>query len=113
MLVGGVIGDEVDDHPQTPAVCLVDHLVEVGERPEERVDIAVVRDVVAEVGHRRRVEGRDPERVDAEAVRLPAQMIEMRDQPAQIADAVARGVREAARVNLVEDRLRPPVGAHR
>ena len=32
---------------------LRDQLVEVRERAEDRVDVAVVGDVVAEVGHRR------------------------------------------------------------
>ena len=41
-----------------------DQRVEIGERPEERIDVAVVRDVVAEVGHGRRIERRDPDGVD-------------------------------------------------
>ena len=47
-------------------VRLRDQRVEVGEVAEERVDVAVVGDVVAEVGHRRRVERREPDGVDAE-----------------------------------------------
>ena len=44
----------------------------VGQRAEQRVDVAVVADVVAEVRHRRAVERRDPDRVDAQ----PRQVIE-------------------------------------
>jgi len=53
-----------------------------------RVDGRVVRDVVAEVGKRRGVDGGEPERVDAE----PDEVLEpLRDSP-QVSDAVAVGV---------------------
>ena len=45
---------------------LGDQRVEIGERAEERIDVGVVGDVVAEVLHRRGEEGREPDRVDAE-----------------------------------------------
>ena len=44
--------------------------VEVGERAEERVDVAVVGDVVAGVALRRGVERREPDRVDAELLQV-------------------------------------------
>ena len=69
VLVGGVVGHQVDDHPQAELVGLRDQRVGVGERAEERVDVAVVGDVVAVVVLRRGVERRDPERVDAEVAR--------------------------------------------
>ena len=88
-----------------------DQRVEVGERAEQRIDVARVGDVVAVVDHRRRVERGDPERVDAEQVQV-AQLVA---DAGQVADAVAVGVGEAAHVDLVEDRrlpprLRPPAG---
>ena len=45
---------------------LGDQRVEIGERAEHRIDVAIVGDVVAEILHRRGEEGRDPDRVDAE-----------------------------------------------
>ena len=47
-----------------------DQLVEVRQRAEDRVDVAVVGDVVPSVGHRRGVERRDPQRVDAEVAEV-------------------------------------------
>ena len=66
MLVGGVVGHQVDDHAQAEAVGALEHRVEVGERAEQRVDVAVVGHVVAGVGLRRAVERREPHGVDAE-----------------------------------------------
>ena len=43
-----------------------DQRVEIGQRAEERVDAAVIGDVVAEIGHRRGIDRREPDRVDAE-----------------------------------------------
>ena len=66
VLVGGVVGHEVEQHAQ-PAVVRGGHeRVEVGERAEARVDRRVVGDVVAEVLHRRAVDRRQPDGVDAE-----------------------------------------------
>jgi len=45
---------------------IVDELVEVVERPEDRIDLAVVGDVVARVGLGGGVERVQPDRVDAQ-----------------------------------------------
>ena len=89
---------------RNPAVRGLDQRVEVGERAEARIDRGVVRDVVAEVLHRRPVDRRQPDGVDAE----PREVVEPAGQASQVADAVAVGVRERARVDLVDDRRLPP-----
>jgi hypothetical protein len=61
-----VVRDEVHDDAQAEPVCLGDQVVEVVERSEQRVDVAVVGDVVAAVGLGRPVERRQPDGVDAE-----------------------------------------------
>ena len=81
-----------------------DQRVGVGQGAEQRVDVRVVRDVVAVVVLRRGVERRDPERVDPEV----AQVGQPRRDPGQVADAVAVAVGEAADVDLVGDRVPPP-----
>ena len=107
VLVGGVVGHQVDDHLQAQLVGPLQQRVEVGQRPEDRVDVAVVGDVVAGVGLRGLVERRQPDGVDAE--------LGQRAQPAgdagQVADAVAVGVRERARIDLVDHRRAAPVVA--
>ena len=66
MLVGGVRQHLVDDHLEAEPVRLGDQRVEIVERAEHRIDVAIVGDVVAEILHRRLEEGRQPDRVDAE-----------------------------------------------
>jgi hypothetical protein len=64
--------------------------VELLERAEDRVDVGVVGDVVAEVGHRRGEDRRDPGRADAEL----AQIGQPLPDAAQVADAVGVAVLE-------------------
>ena len=67
----------------------------------------VVADVVAEVAPGRRVDRRQPDGVDAEAVR--PEMVEVVDDPGQVAHPVAVRVGEAPRIDLVDDPALPPV----
>ena len=85
MLVGRVVRDEVDDDADAAGVRLREHLVEVGQRAEERVDVAVVGDVVAGVLLRRPLERAQPEGVDAEV----GEVVEVRRDAGEVADAVA------------------------
>ena len=55
MLVGGVIRDPVHNDLDAAPVGARKQVVKVLEGPEDRVDIGVVRDVLAEVRHRRPV----------------------------------------------------------
>ena len=50
MPVSGVVGDEVEQEPDSARVGGIDQCVEVLEGPEKRVDVTVVGDVVAEIG---------------------------------------------------------------
>ncbi len=69
VLVGSVARHLVDDDLESESMRLRDEPVEIRERAEDRIDGAVVGDVVAEIRHRRLEEGRDPDRIDAEAAR--------------------------------------------
>src|SRR5262245_52811584 len=64
----------------------------------------MVRDVVAEVRHRRRIDGRDPDRVHTQ----PDQVVEAGANALEIADAVAVRVQERARIDLINDPALPP-----
>ena len=81
----GVVRHEVDEHPQPVLVRLLDEGDGLVDRPERRVDAGVVGHVVAAVGHRRRVPGRDPQGVDTEL----AQVREAAADPRDVADPVA------------------------
>ncbi len=102
--VARVVRDHVDDHPDAGGVQCLDHPVEVVERAELRVDVAVVVDVVAAVGQRGRVEGAEPDGLDTER----RQVRHALGDAGQVADAVAVRVREGARVDLVDAGLAPP-----
>jgi hypothetical protein len=107
MLVRGVVGDEVDDDPQTQGMSVADKLIEVSERAEVRVDVAIVPDVIARVRLRRGVERVQPDRVDAQVakVRQPG------PDAGQVPDPIAVRVGEAADIDLVDHRVPPPRGA--
>ena len=107
MLVGRVVGHEIDDDPDAARVRLREHLVEVGKGAEDRVDVAVVGDVVASILLGRALEGAQPDGVDAEG----GEVSEVARHPAQVADAIARLVSEGAGVDLVDDGGAPPFAA--
>ena len=92
---------------------LGDQAIEVVERPEDRVDRVVVGHVVADVEAGRRVDRRQPDRIDAERpLGAVVEVVELVDQARQVADAVVVGVRERARVDLVDD-ARAATSRHR
>ena len=105
VLAAGVVRDDVHEDPDAAVMGLRDQFVDVGQRAEPRVDGAVVGDVVAAVVERRGVEGRDPDRVDAQV----GQVVQARDQPGDVAHPVAIAVGEGAWVDLVDDGVTPPV----
>ena len=102
--IARVVGDEVQQHADPAPARLSDQLVEVLERAEVRVDGLVVADVVAPVVVGRR-EGRvEPDAVDPE----PLEVVQARRDAAHVADPVAVGVGERARVDLIQDAVAPP-----
>jgi hypothetical protein len=62
----GVAEHEVDQHLQPQLMRPVDQRVEIAQRAEHRIDVAVVADVIAEIEHRRAEERADPDRVHAQ-----------------------------------------------
>ncbi len=106
MLIRRVRQHLVDDDLQAQSMRLGHHRVEIGERPEHRIDVAIVGDVIAHIRHRRGEEGRKPDRIDAEGGDI--------GQPfrhaLEVADPIAVGVLEGARIDLVDDGAAPPIG---
>ena len=109
MPVAGVIYDQVQDDPDPAGVGFIDEPVEVRLLPEQGVDARVVTHVVPEVQTGRTVDRGQPQGVHAQPVR--PQVIEMRDDPRQVPHPVPVRVREAARIDLVDDAALPPVVA--
>src|SRR4029077_8970922 len=69
-----------------------------------RVDVRVVRDVIAVVAQRRGIEGQEPDGVDSQVL----QVRQLFDQAAEIASAVGVAVEERPDVELVDDRVLVP-----
>jgi hypothetical protein len=99
-----VRGDEVEQDADSSLTSVGNERVEVGERAEVGVHVAVVGDVVAPVLVRRREGGVQPDAVDTE----PLEVVETIAEPDQVSDPVVRRVRERARVDLIEHAGAPP-----
>ena len=101
-------GNEVHEQTDAALVARRHQGVEVVEGPVLGCDGDVVAHVVADVGQRARVDGRQPDRVDAQGGIGPGQVVEPAEDAGQVPDAVAVRIGEAAGVDLVEDRAVPP-----
>ncbi len=104
MLVGGMVDHQLGDDAQAARVGRSDQLAHVGDRAVVRVHAAVVGDVVAVVASRRGVEGQQPDRIDAQV----GDVVELGNQPGQIAHAVVVGIEERLHMQLVDHRVLVP-----
>jgi hypothetical protein len=77
MSVGTVVRNIIQDNLKIPCVGRRHQSIEVGERTEKGVNIEEIRHIITEVGHGRRVNGRQPKRIDAQ----PLQVVEPLNDP--------------------------------
>ncbi len=105
VLVRRVVQHQLGDHPKAAPVRLPQEGPEVLQGAVRRVDVGVVRDVVAVVLERRGIEGQQPDRGNAEILEIVQLLGEARD----ITDAVALAVTKCADVHLVDDRVAVPL----
>ncbi len=66
MLIGGVIGHKVQDDLEVALVGLVQQGVQVLQGSEERMDIGVIANIIAKIGHGRWIDRREPDGINAE-----------------------------------------------
>ena len=104
MLVGGVVDDQLGDDAEAARMRGGDEALDVGHRAVVGMHRAVVGDVVAVVAPRRGIERQQPDRVDAEL----GDVVELRHQAGEIADAVIVGIEERLDVQLIDDRVLVP-----
>lgn len=104
MLIRSMIGNIIEQQLHAAGVNVGKQRVEIRESAENRIDVRIVADIVTEVGHRRRKDRRDPDRVHAE----PFEIVELALNAAEITDAVAVAVFEGARINLINNPALPP-----
>ncbi len=98
MLIGGVIDHQLGDHLQPALVRLAQEGLEVAQRAVARIDLFVVRDVVAVILQGRRIEGQQPDARDAQ----PLDVVQFRRQAGEVADAIGVAVEEGADVDLID-----------
>jgi len=104
VLIGGVVDDQLGDHPQATFVRLGDEALGVGHGPVVAVHAAVFGDVVTVIAAWRRVERQQPDGVDAEF----GDVVEFGDQAGKVADPVIVGVEKRFDVNLIDHRILVP-----
>ena len=64
-----MVRHQIEDDLEAAVMRRGQQRVEIVHGAEERIDAGVIGDVVAEIGHRRRKDRRQPERIDAERFR--------------------------------------------
>src|SRR5262245_27015727 len=103
MPVRGVVGDEVENSLEAATVRFADQTVEIGKRAEQRIDAAIIRNVVAEIGHRRRIDRRNPDRVDTK----PDEVVQPLNDAVQVTNAVAIRILKRPGIDLIDDAALP------
>ena len=103
--VGRVRDHLIDDDFQAQRMGLFQQPVEIFERAESRIDVAIIGDVVAEVLHGRGKDRGEPDGIDPQI----GDIFEPRCDAHQIAYAIGVVILKRARVNLVDHRAAPPV----
>ena len=105
MLDRTVAENLINHHFQPQFVGACHQRVKIGQGAEARIDIGVVRHVIAHVGHRRGEDRRQPDRINPEC----RHMIQPRRDAGQITNTVAVAVLKRPRIDLIDHRTTPPV----
>src|ERR1700733_603986 len=85
-------------------MCFTQEEPKVAQAPVGGMDLSVVGNVVSVVTQGRRIEGKEPEGRDAEAL----QVVELLNQALEVADAVPVAVAKGPHVRLVNDGIFVP-----
>src|ERR1700758_3809688 len=105
MPVRSVIGHEVENKAKPAPMYLCEQPVEVGHGAEEEIDPTIVRDVISKIGHGRRVNRGNPDRVNTKF----HQVVEAVQNTPKVTDAVAIAVLKRSWIDLVNHRSFPPL----
>ena len=87
---------------------LLKKVVKILERAKAGVNIDVVAHVVAEIMHRRWIDGGKPNRIRSERVLCTSKIIQPGSDAAEVADAVVIGVLKTPGIDLIKDGGLPP-----
>src|SRR3989442_15797724 len=104
MLIGGMVRYKVQNELEVALVGLLQQGVQILKGPEERMNSGVIGNVIAKIGHRRWVDRREPDGVNAE----PAQVIQLAGDPRQISYPIAIAIEKTTRIDLINHARLPP-----
>lgn len=97
VLVGRMVGHDVDDDLDAVRVSRSDHVIEVVKRAETWVDIAVVRHIIAAINKRRWVKRAQPDGLDTQ----PLKIVHLLGNARDIAQTRTSRILKRARVDLI------------
>ena len=109
VLCGGVVDDEVHEDADAPPPGLVDQLLHVLHGAVLRVNLPIVADIVAIIRVGGAVHGAQPDGPHPQLL----EVVQAADDAGDVPDAVAVGILEAAGVDLVDERVLPPLHLRR
>src|SRR2546427_7555486 len=104
MLIGAMIGHIVQDELEATLVRLLKQGVQVCQGSEERMHIAVIANIITEIGHGRRVDGRKPDGINTE----PAQIVQLAADTREVSYPISIAIEKTPRVNLINHARLPP-----
>ena len=85
-----MIRHHIEDHPDLALVCFFNESFGVGDGAEERIDVAIIGDVVTTVALRARKDGAEPYGIHTECL----QIIETGRCTGQVADTIPVAIGE-------------------
>src|SRR5215831_6207485 len=105
MLVRGMIGHIIENDMQAARMGLLQQPIKGCQIPEERINTQVISDIIATIRHWRRIEGREPECINAQHL---AQVIQALDDSGQITNPISIAILKTTQIDLVNHALLPP-----
>src|SRR5450759_1771498 len=104
MCLGGMVHHDVDDDADAALTSEANEPDELIKSSEPRIHTVVVRDIVAVVQARRRIERQEPKARHSECLKI----VEAAGQADEVADPVAVAVRELLDVYRIDHRIGVP-----
>ena len=102
MLVASMIRYEVNHYFNIASVRFLDQFFEVIKRAENRINITIVRHIVAHVSLRRRIKRRKPNCINTKRIVAALNIIKFSNHAAQVADAIAIRILKRSRIDLIK-----------
>src|SRR2546428_13279197 len=104
MLIGAMIGHKIQDELDVTLVGLIKQGIQVCQGSEERMHIAVIANIITEIGHGRRVDGRKPDGINTE----PLQVVQLAADTREVSYPIAIAIEKTAWVDLINHARLPP-----